>query len=262
MPHAGGGGGGGGGSGGGASPLAARAAAAEDAAGFECSICLEQVALAEVALLACGHGGCRGCLRAHVAERMAQGDAAVVACPAGASTCSQALAQHELRALLGEAAFAQLDRRALEAAVAVDPSLHACPTPDCRFVVCWSGAEGEGPPAVNCPLCKTQRCLLCAAAPYHTGRRCGEAPPAAAPGEGPEHAAAEAASRAFLTASAGIRRCASCGNGVIKAAGCDKVRCRCGFAFCFVCGTPGATCSCTPAYHGFLSHATILRGNN
>jgi hypothetical protein len=55
-----------------------------------------------------------------------------VSCPA--LGCGKALSQLELRACIGDQRATQLDRRALELAVSIDPTLHICPTPDCQMV--------------------------------------------------------------------------------------------------------------------------------
>lgn len=100
---------------------------------FDCSICLLSVPAAAAGTLACGHAFCLECLRSHVKARMADGESAVILCPHSgdgdaSSGCGVAITQRELRALLGSELFAVLDRRALEQAVAVDPSLHICPS--------------------------------------------------------------------------------------------------------------------------------------
>ena len=61
------------------------------------------------------------------------------------------------------------------------------------------------------------------------------------------------ASRQYLR-DAGVRRCERCGAGVVKASGCDKMKCRCGYQFCYQCGTKDATCGCTPSHHLFYDN--------
>lgn len=112
-------------------------AADGSAASFDCDICLRTVPNDGAGTLSCGHAYCLDCLRSHVKARMADGEASVIVCPHGggegddggsSGACGVAITQRELRALLGAALFAVLDRRALEQAVAVDPSLHICPS--------------------------------------------------------------------------------------------------------------------------------------
>lgn len=117
-------------------PAAADGGSAADLgapASFDCDICMRTVPNDGAGTLSCGHAYCLDCLRSHVKARMADGESSVIVCPhsgdGGSSTaCGAAFTQRELRALLGSKLFAVLDRRALEQAVAVDPSLHICPS--------------------------------------------------------------------------------------------------------------------------------------
>lgn len=52
-----------------------------------------------------------------------------------------------------------------------------------------------------------------------------------------------------------VRTCSRCGVRVLKSEGCDKMMCRCGYKFCYACGSPGAKCACTPAHHVFWDNA-------
>ena len=242
-----------------------------------CAICLDEHPAEEAQQLHCGHCFGAACLRMHVEARMAEGDVLLIQCPlAGVAApsmlrgegggtqgdCGSMLTQYELRSLLGPAAFAVLDRRGLEQTVAMDPTLHLCPTPDCPYIVSWCGPQnaGDAPPAIDCPVCKKHRCLLCGVEPFHRGQPClprtpCSSPGANAPGGGPE--SEEALSLAFISsASSNIRICRRCGQGVVKEQGCDKVKCRCGFRFCYRCGSENAQCACTPAEHGFIDNVT------
>mmetsp|Transcript_50021 Transcript_50021/g.119010 ORF Transcript_50021/g.119010 Transcript_50021/m.119010 type:complete len:406 (-) Transcript_50021:87-1304(-) len=69
--------------------------------------------------------------------------------------------------------------------------------------------------------------------------------------------------------SLGIKICPRCGAGVEKQSGngmihgCDKMTCRCGCRFCYVCGMEAdssgmARCSCVGAHHSFLSHESVM----
>jgi hypothetical protein len=66
---------------------------------------------------------------------------------------------------------------------------------------------------------------------------------------------AEQASADYMSRSK-VRVCARCGNGVLKSGGCDKMKCRCGYRFCYQCGIAEAACYCTPVEHGFIDNVT------
>jgi len=54
----------------------------------------------------------------------------------------------------------------------------------------------------------------------------------------------------------GVRTCRRCGSNIEHRGGCYKMKCRCGYRFCFVCGSENARCGCTPDDHGFLDNRT------
>lgn len=176
----------------------------------------------------------------------------VILCPLsrGSDGCGSGITQRELRLILGDKRYAILDRRALEQAVATDPTLHICPSPDCPFVVSWFGPD-DGLPIIDCPICRHRRCLVCGADPYHDGIGC--PPPQSA---GAVSAQSEEEASLQFIATSNIKRCMRCNNGIIKEVGCHKVKCRCGYRFCWVCGSENAQCACTPAEHGFIDNLT------
>lgn len=57
-------------------------------------------------------------------------------------------------------------------------------------------------------------------------------------------------------ALAGVKRCRRCGNGVELREGCLKMKCLCGYRFCYKCGSENAQCDCTPSHHGFTDNRT------
>lgn len=188
---------------------------------FECPACMDDVETGDGMLIrACGHPVCRECATAHVDALMRDGET-IITCPHG--DCREALDQRELRALVGTSKFSILDRRALEAAVLADPSLHMCPTADCTFVTSWVGPD-DGLPMCDCPNCGKKSCLVCGMSPYHKDRTCEEAKverDAERGGAGGD--AAEAAYEAYLRRS-NIRKCARCGCGVVKESGVRDMR--------------------------------------
>lgn len=57
-------------------------------------------------------------------------------------------------------------------------------------------------------------------------------------------------------ALANVKRCRRCGNGVELQSGCLKMKCLCGYRFCYQCGSENARCDCTPSHHGFVDNKT------
>ena len=214
---------------------------------FECMICLTEFEAGEPGgcqLRGCGHRWCEDCLKGHIHAAMDAG-AATVHCPD--MECDVDITQRELRAIIGTERFAQLDRRGLEQLVSIDSTLHLCQTPDCTYVISWSGDEPGVLPVLKCPLCSVERCLACGVSPYHTGNLC---PEPGASGEAPTGLGDD------LMSSMNIKPCPRCNTPLCKASGCDKMKCRCGYRFCWHCLTENAQCGCTPSNHGFIDNET------
>ena len=163
--------------------------------------------------------------------------------------------QSELQELMGLSSFQKLERRSLEAVVAADPTLHFCPTPDCPFILSWTDEQQDGPPVCDCQVCGKRSCLICGIAPYHSGMSCAEAR-RAQEAACPESTAANQRAFEEYVARSNIRACRRCGNGVVKSSGCNKMKCRCGYRFCYVCGKENALCGHTPSSHGFIDNTT------
>eukprot|EP00037_Helgoeca_nana_P014333 m.133828 g.133828 ORF g.133828 m.133828 type:complete len:362 (+) comp22501_c1_seq7:538-1623(+) len=222
--------------------------------GQECKICLDTIDTADgefggIMLRGCEHSFHRTCVAMYCKAEMDGGKTRLM-CPL--PECRRELAQRETRAIIGTENFAKLDRLALEEAVMADPTLHLCASPDCTFVASWAGPD-DGLPRVVCPKCDTVRCLMCGRKWHGLEVSCAEAS-AAVPA-----AAAEALTMAYLKRT-NVRRCARCGNGVVKSAGCNKMKCRCDYRFCYECGAEncttaeGVNCGCTPAAHGYIDN--------
>eukprot|EP00754_Rhynchopus_humris_P050861 Rhum_TRINITY_DN9197_c0_g2::Rhum_TRINITY_DN9197_c0_g2_i1::g.32055::m.32055 len=252
------------------SPGATGAAFVENAAPILCAVCFADApAGAALALRACGHSFCKECIQAQVEARMGEGDVMVRCLHPG---CAAELAHAEVAAAAGDAAVLRLQQRSLERASSVVPTLVACPGADCRYVFCadaaaaaaaaeaaaatgggggggdgGNGEEGGEEPgqAFTCPLCSVQLCAVCGTR-WHPGETCAQHK--ARLGEGAD---ADTSLQEYLKDNENIRPCPQCGEAVEKAFGCDKMKCRCGYRFCFVCLAPNAQCSCSGDNHGF-----------
>jgi len=223
----------------------------------QCPICMDT--LDSAAMLECTHLFCRECLEQFAKSEIDQGKVDIL-CPL--TECKTPLQHTEIRELVGALAFERLDRRAVDDAVLAEAHLYRCATADCTFIAEWNGYAISGEPRFRCPRCDVERCLLCGVSPYHDHATCQEAKDAKARHGGLARTQAEeAASLEFIERDATIKRCRRCGNGVAKSEGCNKMKCRCGFRFCFACGAEncvvnGKNCGCTPASHGFVDQIT------
>jgi len=220
----------------------------------DCPICLEAVpAGTGIRLSGCAHTVCGSCLEQQMASCFEEGRCfEAFACPR--PECRERLSHRELQVVLGELRFGRLLQRSLDKAVLSCANLFACrATADCGGKFCWDNHSRDGrdqrPKKATCEVCFKEQCIVCGVSPFHGGQTCAEAKEVG--GAADKHAAAEAATRKFMSSSATIRVCVMCNVGVERREGCAKMQCRCGYRFCFECGAPGAKCSCTPAAHGF-----------
>ncbi|KFH13993.1 hypothetical protein TGMAS_226050 [Toxoplasma gondii MAS] len=157
-----------------------------------------------------------------------------------------------------------------------------CLDPDCGYAFWWPvdaewpSNEAERRGGEPCPKCK-RRCLICGAA-AHEAASCEEAWSSqnfasslrpetrtkagrAAPGKVQKKKLSfwrnlrrlDAAFEEYKKTE-NLRDCRQCGATVHLESGCHRMRCRCGYKFCYVCGTPNATCGCVEVQgHGFLT---------
>ncbi|CAE7283832.1 RBCK1 [Symbiodinium sp. CCMP2592] len=135
-----------------------------------CAICTDtQRRGGALRIRPCGHGWfCRGCIQQWTAVQMSEGKSAV-SCPI--PECRRSVGHRQLRAVLSIADFGRFVRRSVENLCLADPSLIACPTPDCPYRA-WIG-EGDRSRLI-CEVCFMESCVRCGASPFHHGLSCEE----------------------------------------------------------------------------------------
>lgn len=219
------------------------AAANSDPAAAACQICLD--AAPDLRLAACGHAFCGGCVADLVAARLDAGAVLALRCPwrveqrqggeqrgePPGDECGAPLSPLDVHAAAAAAlgtpaAGAALSRRyALLHALASDACMRECPA-------CGALQRGDAAaPAMRCGDCGARFCFEHASAHAHDVP-CSEYAAATAPAATAEGALLEAA----LLASGEGRRCPRCQRVVVKAGGCNHIRCHCGASFCWLCG--------------------------
>ena len=109
----------------------------------------------------------------------------------------------------------------------------------------WFNEKEDGLPKLLCPLCTKQSCIVCQSIPYHINQTCQEYQK-----QKQTLNSDEILNMKFLN-SLDVRYCMMCHHGITKSSGCNKMKCRCGYKFCFKCNAANASCRCTPSYHGF-----------
>ncbi|PFH35162.1 hypothetical protein BESB_060490 [Besnoitia besnoiti] len=186
----------------------------------------------------------------------------------------------------GRALYGVYLERTFEAYADTAGDVVRCLAPGCGYAFWWPADaewledEAERQGGETCPKCQS-RCLVCGCA-VHEDVGCEEAWSAqnaaaarsasvALPGgKGGKPGSSRVVARRDLSFWRELRRvdsafeeykkaenlrdCVQCGATVHLEAGCHRMRCRCGYKFCYVCGTPNATCTCPEVQgHGFLT---------
>ena len=220
----------------------------------ECAVCFDDVPPGGMLVLrACQHCFCFNCIKSHVSANMKSGNTLITCLMT--PTCTAEMGQDELRLVIGPQLFSTLERRSLEAVVALDPTLHHCPTPNCTFLCSWSGVE-DGLPRCDCPVCHKSSCLACFTSPFHNGYSCEQFKDQKSQDQTVEDRRKDEELLQEYLKKSTIRICKRCGQGVVKSSGCNKMKCRCGYRFCYECGVENALCGHTPKYHGYIDNVT------
>jgi len=222
----------------------------------ECKICYDSISDNDAFALNCKHQFCTSCLSQYIEAQIDVGSVVDIVCPMSLTECGKPILQRELRAILGPRKFSKLDRFALESATNMDPNLRNCPTPDCPYIFYWEDQSKDSTststPKFFCPLCDSTACLKCCISPYHEGISCSifKSMPASSQHE-------ELTSSYLKQLKNNARPCGRCGTIIVKKeGGCAKMKCRCGYRFCFICGVENAVCGHTPSHHGFTDNIT------
>ena len=235
-----------------------------------CIICLdEDVKPDELFTLRCHHGVCKDCWKGYIRVGLDSGtggQAIVKTCPA--EGCTMPLTLNEVSILAPEL-MEKYEQRLLESFVQAHGQYVAwCPGPDCTQAAIVPPADlfEDDTLDIWCGKCSTHFCFRCKAAP-HPGEPCPTPDPmeqepeqaaaAAAPAAPADRPAAVAAvavpneevapenqvaaalvahqpeAQTLLTKP--IKKCPKCKVDIEKTGGCNRMRCRCGHAFCWLC---------------------------
>ncbi|CAK67458.1 unnamed protein product (macronuclear) [Paramecium tetraurelia] len=181
----------------------------------QCSICLENVQQDKYALTACQHIYHKQCLE----NLINAASEFPIKCPN--LECREEILRDDLENIVSSQVMDRLEKIAFNQYLLQNPNVFQCPTENCKGVY-----EIEGPIQV-CMICQNLFCTRCRRL-YHEGI-CGE--------------------ESFINAvqEARYRQCSQCQRWIEKTAGCNHITCKCGFQFCYLCGTVwvrGTDCDC------------------
>lgn len=205
-----------------------------------CFICFEDKFSSEMATVKkCQHKFCVACMQRH-AEVQVQASQVPVRCPQAG--CPEMLENEECRQFLTPEIFSILMKRLMEAKVPEGDRVY-CPYANCSTLMRKSGfalpEQGTSAAAskssvyqkVDCVECKQSFCLDCRV-PWHKNWSCQQYQ--ALP---PHLRDAEESNLYTLAQSQKWQRCKKCRRLIELAEGCYHMTCRCGYEFCYTCGT-------------------------
>lgn len=195
---------------------------------LRCDICLENIPHEEMGSLVCGHRYCRECWTGHLRANLVGPATLTTTCPR--PKCRE-LVSREMVAELYPDGLKNFNEHLVISFSAKRYNLRCCPGPDCEWFAVRNdrGMLDPGIPSLDvahCGSCQTQYCFHCGEAPH------GSAPcPIVVnllPGiRQPRKEGSEERDR--------VKVCPHCQALIQKIGGCNRLSCRCGHAFCWLC---------------------------
>ncbi|KAH7664530.1 E3 ubiquitin-protein ligase RNF144 protein, partial [Dioscorea alata] len=190
----------------------------------ECSICIDDVPENEMFdIEGCTHKFCRNCVRKHIMERLERGAVKIpcLECEVGF------LLPEKCRRILPTDIYTKWGLKLCENMVA-DTEKFYCPFKNCSALLI---NDGEGITQTECPYCHRMFCAQCKVA-WHVGFNCREYQRL-----GEDERQSEDLLLMKMAKDNEWARCPKCHIFVEKIDGCKYISCRCGFGFCYRCGT-------------------------
>nr|DAD44168.1 TPA_asm: hypothetical protein HUJ06_002398 [Nelumbo nucifera] len=199
----------------------------ESSASF-CEICMETKSHQEMfsGINKCSHSFCSDCISKHVAAKVEENVTKVI-CPA--FNCKEVLEPESCRSIIPNQVFVRWADALCESLIP-GPQKFYCPFSNCSALLMDDG--GEIIKESECPSCRRLFCAQCKV-PWHGNISCEEFQKLNEDERGREDLKVMA-----LAKEKAWQRCPMCKFYVEKSDGCLYMKCRCGFAFCYKCGTP------------------------
>ncbi|GLU14141.1 hypothetical protein SLE2022_307290 [Rubroshorea leprosula] len=192
-----------------------------------CEICVERKEADEIfATGCCVHSFCTGCISKHVKTRVEE-SVTVVTCPG--ESCRAVLDLDACRPVLPKEVLDLWDDALCQKLIGEAERLY-CPFKDCSAVLLNDNGE-EVIRESECPFCHRLFCAQCNA-PWHSDIDCEEFQKLNEDERGREDLMVRE-----LAKEEKWGRCPHCKYYVERTEGCPHITCRCGFQFCYGCGT-------------------------
>ncbi|KAF7813974.1 E3 ubiquitin-protein ligase RNF144A [Senna tora] len=194
-----------------------------------CEICMDTKPIQEMFRNnnTCAHMFCTECTASHVAAKL-QENISMVRCPH--PECRGMLDPLLCRSIIPEEVFGRWENALCENVVLGSQKFY-CPFKDCSAMMVDEGGDGEVVTSSECPNCNRLFCAQCKVG-WHAGVECGEFQ-RLKKGEREK----EDLMLMELAKNKRWRRCPQCRFYVEKNQGCHHISCRCGYQFCYGCGS-------------------------
>ncbi|KFK32508.1 hypothetical protein AALP_AA6G251700 [Arabis alpina] len=196
---------------------------------FDCEICVESKPVTEsFRISGCSHSYCNDCVSKYIASKL-QDNILSIECPV--SGCSGHLEPDQCRLILPPQVFDRWGDALCEAVVMRSKRFY-CPYKDCSALVFLDEAEQDKMRESECPHCNRMVCVACGTK-WHPEVTCEEFQKLAENERERDDILLKK-----MAESKKWRRCPSCKFYIERSQGCLYIKCRCGLAFCYNCGTP------------------------
>uniref|UniRef100_A0A1J3D772 RBR-type E3 ubiquitin transferase n=1 Tax=Noccaea caerulescens TaxID=107243 RepID=A0A1J3D772_NOCCA len=196
---------------------------------FYCEICVESKPVIEsFPINGCSHTYCNDCVSKYIAAKL-QDNILSIGCPV--SGCTGRLEPEQCRLILPREVFDRWGDALCEAVVMRSKRFY-CPYKDCSALVFLDESQEEKMTESECPHCYRMVCVACDTK-WHPEITCEEYQRL-----GVNERERDDILLKKMAESKNWRRCPSCKFYIEKSQGCLYMKCRCGLAFCYNCGTP------------------------
>ncbi|XWS72332.1 hypothetical protein CRYUN_Cryun02cG0030900 [Craigia yunnanensis] len=193
---------------------------------FICEICVEpKHANESFNIKGCSHAYCTECMIKYVASKL-QDNITAISCPV--ENCEGLLEPNYCRNILPREVFDRWGDALCDAMILGSERFY-CPFKDCSMLLIDDG--GQVVKESECPNCGRLFCAQCKV-PWHTGIECGEFQRLHK-----DEREREDIMLMKLAKDKKWARCPRCRFFVERTQGCRYMKCRCGTAFCYDCGT-------------------------
>jgi len=215
-----------------------------------CGICLEDKYPFEFFdNIVCSHMFCSTCIALHIRSKLEE-NLVSIGCPE--PDCTEHLTPEQCLVILPKQTLEDWSLALVKADIPLSQRFY-CPFPDCSALLLKdtvpdeigssSGADAVVIKESECPECRRLFCAQCGV-PWHAGLDCSELQTLS------DFEKEQCDLMLFKLAKENQwQRCARCKHIVERNSGCCHITCRCGYEFCYKCGTEwnkaGMSCNCS-----------------